>query len=194
MTAQPKRWKDCANSQPIGPPPITAKRWGRSVKENTVSLVKYPTDSKPCTCGCAALAPVAIAALLNRKRLSFTSTECSSTNRADPKNTSTPKLRNRTAESWWLIPARIRRIRAITAAKSISMDSGAWIPKGVAPRISATTRAERITHLEGTQPTFRQSPPMRFFSINATFKPSPNPAAPAAITSPAVPAPITTKS
>src|SRR5437879_11815644 len=54
-----------------------------------------------------------------------------------------------------------------------------------------STREERITHLEGTQPTLRQSPPSRYLSIRATRAPSP--AAPAAVTRPAVPAPITTR-
>ena len=71
---------------------------------------------------------------------------------------------------------------------------GGLMPKEAESRISATTRDERITHLEGTQPTFRQSPPIKFFSIKATFKPNPSPAAPAATTKPAVPAPITTRS
>src|SRR3989338_4658406 len=56
---------------------------------------------------------------------------------------------------------------------------------------SAAAREERINALEGTQPTFRQSPPKRCFSINATLAPSP--AAPAAVTRPAVPPPMTTR-
>src|SRR5262249_42503039 len=45
--------------------------------------------------------------------------------------------------------------------------------------------------LDGTQPTLRQSPPRSSRSTSATLAPSP--AAPAAVTSPAVPAPITTR-
>src|SRR5262249_9055725 len=52
-------------------------------------------------------------------------------------------------------------------------------------------RAARISALDGTQPTLRQSPPRSSRSIRATLAPSP--AAPAAVTSPAVPAPITTR-
>src|SRR4030095_9389104 len=45
--------------------------------------------------------------------------------------------------------------------------------------------------LDGTQPTLRQSPPNRFRSTSATLAPSP--AAPAALTNPAVPPPMTTR-
>src|SRR6185503_12038338 len=44
--------------------------------------------------------------------------------------------------------------------------------------------------LLGTQPVFRQSPPMRCFSTRAARPP--RPAVPAAVTRPAVPPPITT--
>src|SRR5688572_16006661 len=44
---------------------------------------------------------------------------------------------------------------------------------------------------DGTQPTFRQSPPSQWRSISATFAPSA--AAPCAATNPAVPAPTTTR-
>ena len=44
---------------------------------------------------------------------------------------------------------------------------------------------------DGTQPKFRQSPPRRFLSTSATL--APRAAAPAAVTSPAVPAPRTTR-
>ena len=47
-----------------------------------------------------------------------------------------------------------------------------------------------MTLFDGTQPTFRQSPPRRLRSTSATFAPSP--AAPAALTKPAVPPPMTT--
>ena len=43
---------------------------------------------------------------------------------------------------------------------------------------------------DGTHPTFRQSPPIRCFSISATL--APRAAETAAVTNPAVPAPITT--
>src|SRR3990172_5907742 len=48
-----------------------------------------------------------------------------------------------------------------------------------------------MMHFEGTHPTLRQSPPRRCRSTMATLAPSP--AAPAAVTSPAVPAPRTTR-
>ena len=50
-------------------------------------------------------------------------------------------------------------------------------------------RAEEMSALLGTQPKLRQSPPIKLRSISATRPPSP--AVPAAVTRPAVPAPIT---
>jgi hypothetical protein len=48
-----------------------------------------------------------------------------------------------------------------------------------------------MSALDGTHPTFRQSPPIRSRSISATRAPSV--AAPTALTRPAVPAPMTTR-
>jgi hypothetical protein len=83
------------------------------------------------------------------------------------------------------------RIRSITAGKSTRMPSGTSIPNRLALRIAAAMRPALMIPFEGTQPTFRQSPPIRLRSTRATF--APNPAAPAAVTSPAVPAPMTTR-
>ena len=74
------------------------------------------------------------------------------------------------------------------------MSSGVLIPKPCAPEISPITREDRIIHFEGIQPKFKQSPPIKCFSIKATFNPKSRPTDPAATTNPAVPAPITTKS
>src|SRR3989449_4516750 len=63
-------------------------------------------------------------------------------------------------------------------------------PNSFARRTSAHARAARMTPFDGTQPTLRQSPPIRCFSIRATF--APTAAAITAVTRPAVPAPITT--
>ena len=111
--------------------------------------------------------------------------------RASPKKTSTPRSRKRAAESARLIPARSRRMRSITAPKSALAPGGTRTPNSAAPRTSATARPARIRAFDGTQPTFRQSPPISSRSTSATLAPSP--AAPAAVTSPAVPAPITTR-
>ena len=54
-----------------------------------------------------------------------------------------------------------------------------------------TAATVRMIAFDGTQPTFRQSPPSRSRSISATFAPSA--AAACAATSPAVPAPTTTR-
>jgi hypothetical protein len=56
--------------------------------------------------------------------------------------------------------ARTRRIRAIAAPKSGSAPGASARPISFsARRASATMREARITPFEGTQPTFRQSPP-----------------------------------
>lgn len=56
---------------------------------------------------------------------------------------------------------------------------------------SCTEWAQRMMALDGTQPTFRQSPPIIHSSIRATL--APTPALPAAATRPPVPAPMTTR-
>src|SRR5436309_9298426 len=65
------------------------------------------------------------------------------------------------------------------------------MPNAAASRTCAQAREARMRAFEGTHPTLRQSPPSRCFSTRATL--APRPAAPAAVTSPAVPAPITTR-
>ena len=89
------------------------------------------------------------------------------------------------------IDARSRRMRSMAIPKSTRTPSGTWMPNSAASRTAARARAAPISALEGTQPTFRQSPPMRCRSTKATF--APKPAAPAALTRPAVPAPMTTR-
>src|SRR5437660_8326746 len=65
------------------------------------------------------------------------------------------------------------------------------MPNAAASRTCAQAREARMRAFEGTHPTLRQSPPSRCFSTRATR--APNPAAPEAVTRPAVPAPITTR-
>src|SRR2546422_3445366 len=65
------------------------------------------------------------------------------------------------------------------------------MPNAAASRTCAQAREARMRAFEGTHPTLRQSPPSRCFSTRATR--APRPAAPAAVTRPAVPAPITTR-
>src|SRR5437867_1948596 len=127
-----------------------------------------------------------------RSAVPSTATVSGPVKRASPRKTSTPSsCWKRSAESWWLMRARSRRMRSITALKSGSAPSRSGTPSRAASRTSPTTREERITHFDGTQPTFKQSPPIRYLSTRATRAPSP--AAPAAVTRPAVPAPITTR-
>ncbi len=82
-----------------------------------------------------------------------------------------------------------RATRSITWAKPTC--ALAWIPNSRARAMSAFRRAARISALLGTQPVFRQSPPMVSRSISATRA---RVAAPIyALTRPADPAPITTR-
>ena len=113
-------------------------------------------------------------------------------NFASPRKTSTPIDLNRWAESLRLRRARSLRIRAMTRPKSqLAASAGMFTPNSPAVLRSAQAREARTSALEGTQPTFRQSPPNRCFSTRATLAPSP--AAMAAVTSPAVPAPMTAR-
>ena len=59
------------------------------------------------------------------------------------------------------------------------------------PLAMGMRRLSIIDLADGTQPMFRQSPPSKSRSISATL--APRPAAPAAVTNPAVPAPTTTR-
>ena len=191
VTSEPNRRKACAISHPIGPAPNTRKRLGSSVREKTDSFVWKPASRSPSTGGTAARAPVAIAAFEKRSLFPPTSTASGPANRASPRKTSTPSEEKRRTESWPLMRARRRRIRSMTPGKSAPYPAGAFTPYRSASLISKTTREERIRHFDGTQPTLRQSPPSRCRSTNATL--APRPAAPAAVTSPAVPAPRTTR-
>ena len=150
----------------------------------------------PLIGGAEARAPEAITAFLNLSCVTspedvVTETVLSSTKLPWPKKTSMPKSEKRSAESAGLISARFCRIRSIAFAKSTAAPSGTSTPNCAALRTVAATRAAPMTPLEGTQPTLRQSPPISSRSINATRAPSP--AAPAAVTKPAVPAPMTTR-
>ena len=64
VTSLPRRLNDWANSQPTGPPPMTASRVGSLVKEKTVSLVKNPVSNNPSIGGWFGLVPVATTAFL----------------------------------------------------------------------------------------------------------------------------------
>ena len=94
----------CANSKPIGPPPITAIVSGASSKLKNVALVRNGVCSvSPSILGIAALAPVAITALRKRNTSSspselLTERELEERNLAVPKKTSTPSFYNGTEE------------------------------------------------------------------------------------------------
>src|ERR1700727_801304 len=78
-----------------------------------------------------------------------------------------------------------------TADQSIS-GSGRRMPKRNAPRAAVTACDAARSALLGTQPKFRQSPPMRSRSISVTR--SPSWAATAVTDRPAAPAPMTARS
>jgi hypothetical protein len=105
--------------------------------------------------------------------------------------TSTPRPRKRATESAALISARSRRILSMAAAKSTDVRSPPITPNSALLRAAEATRAALMIPFEGTQPTLRQSPPISSRSTMATRAPSP--AAPAADTRPAAPAPIATR-
>ena len=65
-----------------------------------------------------------------------------------------------------------------------------WVNPEPAGRYNIVVIGARMMPFEGTQPTFKQSPPIRCFSIKATL--APRLAAMTAVINPAVPAPITT--
>ena len=56
----------------------------------------------------------------------------------------------------------------MTSAKSNSA-LAARMPSACERRMSASSLADRISALDGTQPVLRQSPPMRCFSISVTL-------------------------
>ena len=61
-----------------------------------------------------------------------------------------------------------RCTRSMTCAKS-TVALADCTPYSLLRAICDSSLAERISALLGTQPVFRQSPPMRCFSISATF-------------------------
>ena len=114
----------------------------------------------PGSGGAAARAPVAITA--RRKRSSRADLEARSgpPKRASPRNTSTPNSR------------RVARRRVLVAdARADLAHALHRVGEGLAGVASPARRAcfaAAITAFEGTQPTFRQSPPIRWRSTRAT--------------------------
>ena len=112
-------------------------------------------------------------------------------NRACSRSTVTPSPSNRSTLSCGAMPAMTPRTCRRTAAKSTA---GAGWRDAERPRLRAAwaAAAAAIRLLDGTQPTFRQSPPMAPRSISTTDAPSCT--APAATLRPAEPAPMTQRS
>lgn len=159
VTCAPRRANAWASSQPIGPPPMTASRRGSSVRLKIDSLVRKPASASPGTGGTAGRPPVAITARAKRSRASPTSTSSPERKRASPRKTSIPSSRKRSAPSWGAIAARRLRMRSITAGKSTATGPRTLTPRSPARATSAAARALARTAFDGTQPTFRQSPP-----------------------------------
>ncbi len=120
-----------------------------------------------------------------------TSTASGATKRASPRSTVAPRGRNRASESAGSSAAIAPCTCACTAAQSIS-GVPRRSPSRPAPRAAVAAWDAASSALLGTQPKFRQSPPIRSRSTSATFTPSC--AATAVTESPAEPAPITTRS
>jgi hypothetical protein len=126
----------------------------------------------PGIAGTAGSAPVAITMLRVVRRcvppaLSRTSTVHGSSSRAWPDTTSTPSAVYRSTLSWGSMREITSRTRDITRGKSTA---GAVVemPARAAPRTACARRAAWISALLGTQPVFRQSPPMRSASTSVT--------------------------
>ena len=143
----------------------------------------------PGTGGTKGSAPAAITMLLVVSFLPSTSTLYGDSMVALPAKQSTPKPVYRSTESCGSIFEITLRIRVMTSEKSNSA-CAVWIPNSALRFWCAMNFAVRISAFEGTQPVFRQSPPMLPFSTRATF--ALTAAAMYAATSPADPAPITT--
>ena len=88
-------------------------------------------------------------------------------------------------------PEALEALGGVVVAEPRADAAHALTPSAAAARISPRTLDDRMTAFDGTQPTLRQSPPRRSRSMRATR--APRPAAPAAVTSPAVPPPMTTR-
>jgi hypothetical protein len=114
-----------------------------------------------------------------------------SVNRADARITCTPRPSKRAWESCGAMLAITSWTWSCTAAKS-TFGAAAAMPKASPDAAQWACLAAAIMALDGTQPKFRQSPPIAAFSISTTRWP--NWAATAATESPAEPAPITHRS
>ncbi len=85
VTRDPSRAKNCANAQPIGPPPSTAMLFGARVISSTSALLIAGTSANPSIRGNTVFAPVAITNRSAAMRRSPTTTASGATNRASPR-------------------------------------------------------------------------------------------------------------
>ncbi len=130
-------------------------------------------SASPGIGGTKGRAPAAITMFLvvrtSRVPSSFAiSTVQGSTMRAVPATTSTPSPAYRSTESCGSIAFTTERTRSITSAKSKSAEAER-MPNSFDRLTCERNLAERMSAFEGTQPVFRQSPPMRWRSTSVTF-------------------------
>ena len=176
---------------PIDPPPRTTACSGSSCNCHSVLEVKKSICSIFSIRGTKGSEPVAIIIFLVVRTLPFTWTSQGERTSPSPSSTSTPNSRYRSGESWGSMVLMIRCTRAMSALK-LTFGSTSLKPNWLPCRRSNACRADRIRALLGTQPVFRQSPPILFFSINVTL--ALTVAAISAATKPPDPAPMTTRS
>ncbi|MBF0325790.1 MAG: hypothetical protein HQL42_12075 [Alphaproteobacteria bacterium] len=81
-----------------------------------------------------------------------------------------PRPRKRASESWWAMAAMTEWMWSWTAPKSTAT-SPAVTPKAPACRAAWAAWVAASRDLDGTQPVFRQSPPMRSPSIRTVLAP-----------------------
>ena len=107
------------------------------------------------------------------------------------RDTSDPSLAKDCAITQPMGPAPMMPMRLGSAVRENRFSLVRWGTVSIPSMGGAEARAALMMALDGTEPTLRQSPPLKRPSIRAAF--APGPAAPAAVTGPAVPAPMTTR-
>jgi hypothetical protein len=162
----------------MGPPPIIPSRGDKLVKENTVALVRYSASSMPSLGGTAGREPVQIAALLKRRVLPATTSRSEPVDCAPRKDIDAQFIAEAPGQ---VLPADLRPDPLHPRhhpAKSTKSPLPPSMPNSAASRPLRKIRAALISPLEGTQPAFRLSPPMRWRSTRATSAPRPTVPAP----------------
>src|SRR6266849_2453553 len=150
-----------------------------------------PALSRPAIGGTAVREPVAMTMSFASRLRSLTSTVLALTSLAAPSMTSMPSLRNFSGSSCFPATPCASRIESMIDF-GFTLGATGSSPHRCAFRMWCASRADATSALVGTQPVHRQSPPRASRSMRATRRP--RRAQPDAVTSPAVPPPITTTS